>query len=266
MPGLCLVTLGLAVVAGAVPHGSADSWPARADEAVLVQARARELWAAKVEDRWQVVFDLLPPEEQALAADRETFARYQKERGPFQYLSAEVGEVIVDGDTAWVAVKFSVKPRGYALKPNQIGKWEVWIKRDDWRPVTNTAEDQFPSRPPHARDTARDALLAARVEALWKLMARGDWGPVYEFLDPRYRAETTLEQHMARRAKYLYSSPAVKWVETQGPTGRVKIDFMRKLNDPTLTKLEFEERSAVEEWVEVDGQWFRNTRPFGESR
>lgn len=236
------------------------------DEASLVQQRAKELWAAKVEDRWDVVFDFLPPEEQALAKSRDDYAAYNKAGGPFQYLSAEVGEAIVDGDTAWVALKFSVKPRLYPLKPDQVQKWEVWLKRDDWRPIPRTVENQFPARPPKARDTEEDARLAARIEALWKHTERGDWRSVYDFLDPKYRAANTIEQHMARRAKYLYSSSKLVWVETQGTVGRAKVSFQQKLNDPTLTKLEPEEKTLVEEWIKVDGQWYRNTMPASENK
>jgi hypothetical protein len=241
-------------------QGTADS------EASLVQQRARDLWNAKVTDRWDVVFDYLPPEEQAQTQGRDAYAEYQKSGGPFQYTAAEVGEAIVEGDVAWVALKFAVKPRQYPLKPSDVEKWEVWIKRDDWRPVPRAAEDQFPSRPPKARDTEEDARLTARVDAVWKATERDDWRAVYDFLDPGYRAANNIEQHMARRAKYLYSSTRIRWVETQGNVGRAKVSFMQKLNDPSLTKLEPEEKMLVEQWFKVDGQWFRSTKPAQESK
>ncbi len=262
IPLLAVLAWGLTATCPApvAAQGTADR------EATLVQQRARDLWNAKVTDRWDVVFDLLPPEEQAQTQGREAYAEYQKSGGPFQYTAAEVGEVVVEGDTAWVALKFAVKPRQYPLKPSDVEKWEVWIKRDDWRPVPRSAEDQFASRPPKARNAEEDARLAARVEAVWKATASDDWRAVYDFLDPTYRAANSIEQHMARRAKYRYSSPRIQWVETNGNTGRAKVSFMQKLNDPTLTKLEPEEKSMVEQWLKVNGQWFRNTKPAQESR
>ena len=232
------------------------------DDVALLTARATRFWEARVQDDWKVVFELTPPEEQAAMGNRDTWAAYQQQAGPIRYHRARVYEAFVQKDLGWVRVEFASSPRLYAkLPPTDVTTWQVWQKRDDWRPVPRQVSDQFPTRPPQARPAEEEATLAKRVDELWNAQAAGDYGRMYDFLEPAYRAATPREEFLARKARYLYSGHTIQWTEVTGDKGRVKIAFTRKLNDPTLYKLDPEQSTTFENWLKIDGQWFRSMEP-----
>ena len=79
-------------------------FPLTAAEQAL-KARAGRLWEARVKGEWASVYEFLLPEEQPKLT-REQFVAAKKEKGPVHYLSAEIGEVAVAGDTGWVEVNY----------------------------------------------------------------------------------------------------------------------------------------------------------------
>jgi hypothetical protein len=108
------------------------------------------------------VYDLLTPEEGANAT-REQYVAFRSEKGPFQYLTAQIGEVTVAGDISWVQVAYDARPMNYPeVKPHYIRIWDLWHKRDTWYPVPKPQRDQFPKLPPASAPCRRrgDALQA----------------------------------------------------------------------------------------------------------
>jgi hypothetical protein len=143
------------------------------------------------------------------------------------------------------------------MPPQSTSAWEVWEKTDTWRPVAPPLRDQYPKRPPALRNGEEEARVAKRVEALWTARAANDYASIYDLLEPAYRAAVTREEFLARKARYLYPSFKVDWVEVEGSRARARVLFQQKLNDPTLYKLEPDDQRGIETWVQVDGQWFR---------
>jgi hypothetical protein len=231
-------------------------------DAARLKARAQQFWDARVQDQWGTVFDLMPTEEQQVAGDRERFSAYQKEKGWFKYVSAQLGETVVDNDLGWVELTFTTALRLYPTMPPQtVTAWDVWRKTDDWRPIPRATLDQYPTRPPSARPSDDEADLAKRVDGLWKARVAQDWAAVYEFLDPGYRKRVSKEEFLQRKSKYLTLSHRTEWIEVTRTQARSKVVFSQKLNDPTLYKLEPTDEVAFEPWVKVEGQWFRAMEP-----
>jgi hypothetical protein len=62
-----------------------------------LEARARQFWEAKVKQDWGTVYALSIPEERTKAT-REQYVAFRREKGPLQYLTAQIGEVAVAGE------------------------------------------------------------------------------------------------------------------------------------------------------------------------
>jgi hypothetical protein len=248
------LTLILALLAAVAPPVAA----ADGDDVAKLRERAERFWQGRVQDDWGVVFDIMPPEEQQVAGEREKFIAYQKEKGWFKYISAQMGDVAVDRDLGWVHVTFVTGLRQYPTMPHQTSTvWDLWQKTDDWRPVPRAYLDMHPTRPPTVRPAAEESALARRVDATWKAREAQDFAALYDLLEPAYRQRVTKEDFLKRKSKYLYLKHAIQWVEVFGATAKSKVGFVQKLNDPTLYKIEPEEQLAFEEWVKVDGEWYR---------
>jgi hypothetical protein len=229
-----------------------------ADDLSDLQSRAARFWHARVQDDWRTVYDLMPPEDRSMAGDRDAFATYQREKGPIRYSSASIEDVVADKNLGWVRVKFSSRPRLYAkLEPSLVDTWQVWQKRDDWRPVARTLLGQFPTRPPKTRPGNEETALAARIDEEWKALQANDWARIYDLLDAASRVATPRDTFLARKARYVYLKHTIEWTEVTEDRGRAKVTFTRKLNDPMLYKLDPEDATAFENWSRVDGQWFR---------
>jgi hypothetical protein len=228
------------------------------DEVGLVKERAERMWSSKVQDQWETVFELLPPEEQEIGVDKDTYAKYQRDKGWFKFEAAKVNEVVVDKDFAWVDVSFTTSLRQYPTMPKtETRMWEFWLKRADWRPVPHESASQFPLKPPTLRDAASEAALLQRIEQQWKAFEALDWPAIYDMADPKYRSVVSREEFLKRRTRYVYLSHKVEWVEAYGNAARAKVSYRQKLNDPTLHKLLPTDESNFEGWVKVDGEWFR---------
>jgi hypothetical protein len=154
--------------------------------------------------------------------------------------------------------------------------FEIWLKRDDWRPIPQQAASQFPMRPPTQRPAEEEATLAKRIEREWVAFKALDWASIYDMADPTYRSLVTKEDFLKRKSRYVYLAHNLDWVEVFDKQARAKVSFQQKLNDPTLHKLAPTRETAFELWVKVDGEWFRQmqappkpqtaNKPQGESR
>jgi hypothetical protein len=228
-----------------------------------LKARADRLWEARVKGEWASVYEFLLPEEQTKLT-QEQYVISKKEKGPVHYLSAEIGEVAVAGDTGWVEVNYLWRPSAYsALPPTQAHLWEVWQKREDWRPLSKELREQVPSRPPHVRPAAEEAALGKRAEAFWQAKEAQDWRRLYEYLEPGYRAQEPIDAFLKKKSVALYLTHRLEWVEVSDEHGRVKVAYTHRPNDPTLTKLDPRESTVIEDWIKVQGQWYRH---YGERK
>jgi hypothetical protein len=226
----------------------------------VLEQQARAFWEARIKGDWATVYDILSPEEKG-DLSREQFTTLYREKAPFHFHSAQVQEVAIEDEFGWVNVAYSVRPSSEPdYPPAHVQAWNPWQRQDgQWHPLPVDQRGQLPKLPPHLRRTDEEAALSQRVHAFWLAKEKQDWARIYQFLDPAFRKQTTESQFLQRKAYFEYLSHRLEWTEVIDDQGRIKVAYTSKLNDPTLTKLEPKEEIVIEEWVKVDGQWYRRT-------
>ncbi len=219
---------------------------------------ARRFWAAEVKPDYEAVYGMLLPAEQNTIT-RDDYVKLRKEVGPVRYLVAEVGEIEFAQDLAWVHVKFEWMFPRYPSPGRPGDTWHLWRYVDGWHPIPLDERDRWPEVPPRLRPAADEAALAKRTAGLWKAKAEQDWKSVYSYMPPEYRARVPLEKFLDNKARFLYITPQVEWVEVTGSAARASIAFLYKFNDPSVSKMTPMEQKVIEPWVKVDGDWYLNT-------
>ena len=230
--------------------------PAAADDRQVLESLAKRYWAAEVEQDYGTVYTMLSPGMRDTMT-RDEYVTFRKEVGPARYTDAEVGEIAVAGDLAWVHVKARW---GLPKFPNAGARpgamWQLWRRTDGWTPVPLDEREQWPILPPHLRPAADEAALLQRVTGMWKAKAEQDWKGVYGYMPPWYRERMPLEKFLRNKARFLYVSHRVEWVEVEGDDARARIAIAYKFNDPAATKMPPREESLIEPWAKVDGNWY----------
>jgi hypothetical protein len=232
------------------------------DDQAALQAQAKKYWRAEVKKDWKAVHALLAPDEQK-AVKPEDYANYRNSKtGTFQYVSAEAGETALEGDAGWVRVTGEGVLVGFpGIQPRHLQYWQLWRKHESGWLLMSKAESQGVRQlPPNARSMAEEDALKQRADAFWKAKEAQDWRAIYGYLVPEFRAKTPLQKFLDNRSMYLYVSHRLEWVEVIEGQGRVKVAYTRKLNDPSVSKMSPEEQTALEEWVKVNGQWYRQVK------
>ena len=253
---LATAAIGLAlVVFGVCLAGAAQ------EEQEALGQRAREFWEARVKGDWAVLYDYLT------AAEREKFGKdafvaSSKENAPFRYLSYKLGGIETEGSFGWVEVSYSLQITRYPELPaKEMHIWQLWSKVDgSWEPAPKQDAEEVPKRP-QLRNTAEEPLLAKRVDGFWHAKELQDWGRIYEYCDPAYRGRVSREEFLQMKARHLYVSHKIDWVEVIADRGKTKVTYTYKPNDPSLTKLDPVAESAIEGWIKVDGEWYRLIQP-----
>ncbi len=130
-------------------------------------------------------------------------------------------DVDVDGDLAWVRVKadntmpsFPVTRRERSTAGSSGGTPTGGTR---WRPGRC---GNWPTLPPKLRPVADEAVLKERVAAMWKARVDQDWKTIYGFMSPAFRAAVPLDAFMNGKAKLLYVSAKVDWVEAKDIRGQ----------------------------------------------
>jgi hypothetical protein len=244
-----LFLLGIAQIVGGA------AWAA-ADDVQKVEAQAQRYWAAEVQQDWGTVYDMQtrPAKD---APSRDEFRLARKEQGPFHYRAAQIGEVAVAGDLAWVNVTCEFVLAKYpAAGTATLAMWQLWRNVDGWRAVRATERDQWPDLPPHLRPAADEAAVAKRTSEYWQARVAQDWKSVYPYLPPAYREKVSLDRFLRNKARYLYFTPRVEWAEVKDDAARVRVVVSYKTNDPATTKAEPQTTSLTEKWMRVSGNWY----------
>jgi len=239
------------------------SMAAAAVDTQSLEPLAKRLWAAEVQQDYEAVYGMLLPAEQNTIT-RDDYVKLRKEVGPARYLAAEVGEIDFAQNLAWVHVKVEWMFPRYPSPGRPAELWHLWRYTDGWYPIPLDERDQWPLDPPRFRSAADEAALADRTAGLWKAKAEQDWKGVYSYMPPEYRARVPLEKFLASKAKFLYITPHVEWVEATGSEARAGIAFLYKFNDPSVSKMAPVKQMVIEPWVKVDGDWYLNTSVLDE--
>jgi hypothetical protein len=227
--------------------------------------RAHTFWNARIKGDWDTVYGFLSADETERLT-KEEFVRYRKEKGPFRFLSAKIEDVAVADDLGWVKVNYTIQSAVFPDVPaREVQAWHIWQKRNSqWYPILKKAQrEQLPQLPPQVRPAAEEASLAQRANELWSAKEKQDWALIYPYLEPAFREKVSEEELKKSKALYSYLSHSLEWVEVIGNHGRVKVAYSHTLNDPTLTKQEPQQDVMIEQWIKVDGQWYRHMQADG---
>ncbi len=220
--------------------------------------RANELWRAKAEKNWPVVFSYREPQtrkDESLTA----FKKYCEEKEPFVVHSYSLEKTEVDGDLGWVNIEYTSTMRQYPNLPaRKVKTWEKWrITDGQWYPVP-TKELPFYPAPPCQRNLKAESQLLERFEKSWQERKAGNWSSVYEMCDPEDRKLIPKEEFAASMSLIKYLSREVKWVEVINNKGKILVDILHKPTDPSLTKLQPSLSTMNEKWILVDGIWYQD--------
>jgi hypothetical protein len=229
-------------------------------EAYKLKALAEEFWRAQETEDWAKLYQLLSPRGLEDISQQQ-FIENKQRHELLHYSSVQVRDAEVDGDYGWVDISYRYVPKGYeSLPPEQVRMWEVWRKESGvWRPLPSVKREEAPKLPPTLRSREDETILAQRVEQFWKARETKDWGSLYRLLEPAYRARESEQEFLKRRPIYLYLSHKPEWMEVGkgSGSGRSKINYSYKYDDPSVSKMAAQEAMAIEEWVRINGEWFR---------
>lgn len=227
-----------------------------------LNARAKELWSARVKGDPAVQYSFIPPDDR-LVVSLEKFKAQSAKRG-VKYLNFKIEKTEVDGQNGWIFVSYEVMLDKIPGSPTKkLEAWEIWHKFDDgWYPVSKDA-GLAPAAPPSERDLGEEKRLSDRVNEFWSALRDQEWGKTYDLLIPQYRQEVSREEYLSKKALNEYISHRVHWVQVtkvRPILGLVRVGYEFKVDDPTFTKQPIQEGSAMEVWVKIDGQWYRDVK------
>jgi hypothetical protein len=159
----------------------------------------------------------------------------------------------------WVEVDYNTLIRRFeTLPPRDAKLWQKWRYVDgQWHPVPLRDLVSYPE-PPVRRNAREEAALRARFMQSWAARKAGDHKELYQFIDPLDQPRMPEEPYVDMQELLEYRTCQVNWVEVVGDLGRIHVTYTRKVTDPSLSKLPVETVSEIEDWVKMDGQWYRD--------
>jgi hypothetical protein len=230
--------------------------PAQADQGL--RERAQAFWDARVREDWAVLYQYLPTSGKSQEGLDE-FITFSKKNTAFKYLSFELKETETAGDLGWVKLVCMAQPKGVSnVPPRKTETWQLWEMKDgNWVPVPTKQLAEAPSRPPSMRPAAEEAELTKRVNEFWEAKEKEQWGLIYEYCDPEFRKAVSQEEFLQKKAQYYYVAHSVDWTEVTGDKGKVKVTYLIRPTDPYLSKVEPADDTFIEDWIKIEGVWYR---------
>lgn len=238
--------------------------PPEIDPADALRQRAERLWSARQAQDWSAMFAFQDPQAVEEVTEEE-YVAWAEENEPFLIADFRLGDVIVNEDMGWVQINCRQGMRKYPeVPPREVHRWEKWHIRDGrWLPVPPQQIQNYPVTPAE-RDAAAEQRLLDRFRASWEARQEEDWDRLFELSDPRARGDIPEDEFAEAQGLIEYLDCDVRWVEVIGDRGRVRVAIRHKLNDPSMTKLPPRTILVTEQWVRVDGAWYRDLTMPGE--
>lgn len=179
-----------------------------------------------------------------------------------------------DGGKTWLSrdLKADTAAARQAATPRlaadgQGGFRMAWIGYDDqarrqgrlYTTVIRPAERAGVARAERPPDVDR---LPERVSRFWEARKRADWGDNLELTDPFFRLGVTREAFVANQLKIVYHAFKIADTRFAGNSALVTVRytveipglFLQSGQKITVPKREEE---VVEEWIWIDGDWYR---------
>lgn len=229
------------------------------DKDPQLDKQVNNYWSAQTKLDWASVYDLLTPKQQS-SITRAQYIERRKKANAFSYSNAQIKDIEIVDDLAWVSVGFDARLLRYPdIPPKHVLNWQLWQKTDTWRLIVDEERKHYPVLPPKVRLIDEETTLAKRAKTAWESKTTQDWKSFYSFLAPAYQAIVPLNEFLQKKAQYLYSSTQVDWVEVAKADkdhGRVSVTFSIKPNDPAASKLEPQQQNMIEDWIKQNGEWY----------
>jgi len=247
LAGLCLALVGLY---------AAPACAAQEDEAL--KNRAQAYCDAQVKQDWKVLYRYLPPSARDQVSE-DQFTELSKQKMGIRYLSFELEKAETAGDIGWVKLVQTAMPEGFkSVEPMKTERWEPWKKIEgEWYPIPAKEREAAPSRPPSERSATEEATLTKRADEFWGAMEKNEWGIIYTYLEPDFRKTTSLGAWLGKKPFYIYVGHSVEWAEVTGDRGKVMVVYLVRPSDPYQSKMEPLDQTIVENWVRIEGVWYR---------
>jgi hypothetical protein len=248
---------------GSHEHAADSIQPANGDglagaTKTALDRRAAELWEARREEDWATVYRYEQIENRS-EQTKERYLEWAENEAPMTWHSYQLGETIVDPPFGWVEVDAAISMRNFpGIPPRETSRWEKWVfDGEAWMPVPPHRAEDFPASPA-LRDLDAEARLQTRVEQSWDARLAGDWQRLYDLSDPRDHADVPFEEFEEAVSVAEYRDPELLWLQVIDEQGRVRVRFDAKNLDPNLTKLPPQTITATEDWIKVNGEWYRD--------
>jgi len=254
-----VVILFLGTLPCACRHGAHYSTNSLAQsDAADLRSRALAYWEARRRQDWSTLYDYQDSETRSKVS-LDQFATWSQSNEPLEVESYSLQSVETDGDLGWAHLRYTARPARFPnIEPRENDHWQKWRWVDnEWFPVPARELDAYPSAP-SLRDAAAEKKLRKRFEESWALRLNRDWHALYELGDPDDRSRVPELQFVSAEELIEYLDHTVDWVEVIGDRGRVRVGYLHRLADPSLTKLAPTTAYVIEPWIFRGGVWYRD--------
>lgn len=191
---------------------------------------------------------------------REDYIKWCQEEEPFQVLEFEVRDAAQQADWGWVLVSYRAQYRRVpGAQPEQVEKWQKWIRGTQWMPVSEKALPEYPEAPALRRLDAEPGLRR-RYDETWPFRQAGDVPRLYGYVDPEDQIPVPEWRFAEAEQRLAYLSNEVHWVEVLGDRGHIRVSYEHKSNDPSMTKFPVRKTPITEYWIQRDGEWYLDIR------
>lgn len=117
-----------------------------------------------------------------------------------------------------------------------------------------------------SQDPARaEKDVRARCAEFWNARLKGDWDRNYEMTEPRIKEEISQSDFKAQRGVIQYLGFTIEKVEINGNQATLTVKVEVKIEHPMVKGLKnpYMETMVKDQWLRIDGTWYRKYEPPG---
>jgi hypothetical protein len=124
------------------------------------------------------------------------------------------------------------------------------------------AETPAASAPASSGDTE---TLRERAARFWAARVASDYNTQWELLEPRGRGKITASEYAGQRGRFKYLAYQVEDASVNGYFGKVNVKVLvQPMLTPGKTGIGPQTVTVPDEWVRIDGTWYRSLEQQGD--
>ncbi|MBI1850122.1 MAG: hypothetical protein HYR85_07235 [Planctomycetes bacterium] len=112
-----------------------------------------------------------------------------------------------------------------------------------------------------ASAVSQQDALRARVGQFWDCRVKGDWVKEYELMSPDLHDQVKLSDYVATKGFISYYSYEVEKIDVNEDTGHARVRYTWRANHPAFSKASAQVHTMEDDWVLIDGAWFKKYVP-----